>query len=87
MDNFYADAVKAHARHAVILYKAKIPQLERLTGLKFSPDGSNTATTVEDVQHYLTAIKAIAGQVAFISAKLLLTNTLRKQGHQKVHLE
>lgn len=87
MDNFYADAVKAHAKHAVVLYKAKIPQLERLSGLKFAPDGSNTAASVEDVQRYLTAIKAIGGQVAFISAKLLLTNTLRKQGHPKVHLE
>lgn len=87
MDTNYAEVVKAHAKHAVVLYKAKLPQLERLSGLQFSPDGSNTAKTAEDVQRYLTAVKAVGGQIAFISAKMLLTNTLRKLGLSRVHLE
>ena len=86
-ERVYAEAIKAHAKHALVLYKAKIPQLERLSGLHFEPDGSNTARTVEDIQHYLTAIKAVGGQVASISAKLLLANTLLKLGHPRVHLE
>ncbi|NKB82366.1 MAG: hypothetical protein GKS05_10860 [Nitrospirales bacterium] len=39
-ERVYAEAIKAHAKHAIVLYKAKIPQLERLSELTFEPDGS-----------------------------------------------
>ncbi len=86
MESTYADAVKEHARIAVQLYQTRVPELAQLSGLHVSADGSNTAGTAEDVRQYLDAIKTIGGPVAYISARLLLTNAINKRGLSPVAL-
>lgn len=80
MDSAYADALKEHARIAVRLYTAQLPELQRLSGLQFTEDGSNTAETPEDLKRYLLAIKAIGGPVAYLSARMVLMNAINKRG-------
>lgn len=76
----YGDAIKEHAKIAVQLYKARLPELEAQSGLKFCPDGTCTATTAQDVQRYLQAIQALAGQVGYISAKMIIRNAVHRLG-------
>jgi hypothetical protein len=76
----YRDAISEHARIALRLYKPRLGELEKLSGLRFSDDGSCLAATAPDVTRYLDAIKAIGGQVSYISAKMVIANALRKLG-------
>jgi hypothetical protein len=76
----YSDAVKAHAQNASKIYKEKWAEIERLAGLKILPDGTNTASTADDVQRYVKAIQAVAGLVGYTSAKMQVRNAILKLG-------
>ena len=76
----YSDAIKAHARNAVKIYKEKLAEIERLAGFKILPDGSNAASTAEDVQRYVTAIQSVGGLVGYTSAKMQVRNAILKLG-------
>ncbi len=82
----YSDAVKEHARNAVKIYKEKWAEIERLAGFKILPDGSNTASTSEDVQRYVKAIQSVGGFVGYTSAKMQVTNAILKMGLAPVPL-
>lgn len=82
----YADAIKEHAKIAVQIYKVRLGELETQSGLKFFSDGTSSASTAQDVQRYLQAIKAVGGQVSYISAKMVITNAIHKLGLPPVAL-
>jgi hypothetical protein len=82
----YADAIKEHAKIAVQIYKARLSELEAQSGLKFLSDGTCPASTGQDVQRYLDAIKALGGQVSYISAKMVIANAIHKLGLPPVAL-
>lgn len=81
----YSDAIKEHARNAAKIYKEKWAEIERLAGFKILPDGSNAASTSEDVQRYVTAIQSVGGFVGYTSAKMQVTNAILKLGLAPVH--
>lgn len=68
----YAEAVKAHARVAVQVYKQKLSEIEKLAGFKIFPNGGNGAKTGEDAKRYVRAIQTVCGPTAYVSAKLLI---------------
>lgn len=76
----YSDAVKEHAHNAVRIYKEKWAEVERLAGFKILPDGTNAASTADDVQRYVKAIQTVAGLVGYTSAKMQITNAIMKHG-------
>lgn len=76
----YGDAVKEHARNAARIYKEKWAEIERLAGFKILPDGTNTASTSDDVQRYIKAIESVGGFVGYTSAKMQITNAILKHG-------
>lgn len=82
----YNAAIKEHARLTAQIYKARLDEIQKLAGFTISADGSNTAATGEDVRRYLKAVQTVGGPVAFISAKLLVTNAIHKLGLRPVSL-
>ena len=81
----YSDAVKEHARNAVKIYKEKLAEIERLAGFKIQPDGSNTASTSEDVQRYVMAIQSVGGLVGYTSAKMQVRNAILRMSLPPEH--
>lgn len=82
----YSDAIKEHARNATQLYKDKWAEIEKLAGFKILPDGTNTASRPEDVQCYVKAIQSVVGNVAYVSAKMQITNAIHQLGLTPVSL-
>jgi hypothetical protein len=82
----YGDAIKEHARIAAQLYKSKLAEIEKLAGFAISPDGSNSASSRDDVKRYLLAIQSVGGMVGFTSAKMVVANAINKQGLPPVGL-
>ncbi len=76
----YGEAIMEHARIAARLYRARLPEIERLCGFAIAPDGSNAAASAEDVKRYLQAISTVGGTVSFNSAKMVVTNAIHKLG-------
>lgn len=76
----YGDVIKAHASRAVFLYKNRVEELERLSGLTFAGDGSNNGATKQDVTRYLKAVEAVGGTVAAVSARLLMRKVALEMG-------
>jgi hypothetical protein len=76
----YGDAIKEHARIAVQLYKSKLPEIEKIAGFAIAADGSNSASSGDDVKRYLQAIQSAGGMVGFTSAKLVVMNAINKLG-------
>ena len=75
----YAEVVKAHAQNFARLYTGKLGEIQSLSGISVSADGSNTASSPGDVARYVQAVKQIAGEVSYTSAKILLENAARKE--------
>lgn len=75
----YARIVQLHAESFAKIYGQKLPEVQSLAGIKINPDGSNTAASPADVNKYLQAVKKIAGDVVYNSAKIVLTNAARKE--------
>lgn len=75
----YAEVVRAHAQNFAKLYAAKLGEIQSLSGVSISPDGTNTASSPSDVAKYVQAIKQIAGEVSYTSAKILLENAAQKE--------
>jgi hypothetical protein len=82
----YGDAIKEHARIAVQIYKSKLAEIEKIAGFAISQDGSNSASSGDDVKRYLQAIQSVGGMVGATSAKLVVTNAINKQGLPPVAL-
>jgi carbon monoxide dehydrogenase subunit G len=74
----YAEVVKAHAQAFVKLYPAKLGELESLSGVRVTGDGSNNASTAADVVKYIQAVKEIGGDVAHTSARLTTRNAAQR---------
>ena len=75
----YAKIVQVHAESFAKIYSQKLAEVHALAGIKVNPDGSNTAASPSDVNNYLQAIKKIAGDVVYNSARIVLTNAARKE--------
>ena len=75
----YADIVKIHAESFVKIYAQKVTDLQSLSGIKVSANGANTASSPSDVMKYLEAIKQIAGDMIYNSAKIILKNAAQKE--------
>jgi carbon monoxide dehydrogenase subunit G len=75
----YAEVVRAHAQNFAKLYAAKLGEIQSLSGVSISADGTNTAASPADVAKYVRAVKQIAGEVSYTSAKILLENAARKE--------
>lgn len=76
----YSDVVKEHAKNAAKIYKEKLAEIERLAGFKILPDGTNTASTADDVQRYVMAIQSVGGLVGYTSAKMQIKHAILKLG-------
>lgn len=70
----YDEVIAAHAPRAKKLYATKWDELLTMSGLKINDDGSNNASSVNDVKKYLTAIEALCGNVGVTSARLAMKN-------------
>jgi hypothetical protein len=82
----YGDAIKEHARIAAQLYKNKLAEIEKIAGFAIAADGSNSASSGDDVKRYLQAIQTVGGLVGLTSAKMVVTNAINKQGLPPVGL-
>ncbi len=76
----YGDVIRAHASRAVLLYKNRVGDLERLSGLTLAGDGSNSGASKQDVVRYLKAVEAVGGTVAAVSARLLMKKVAMDMG-------
>ena len=74
----YAEVVKAHAQSFVKLYPAKLGELETLSGVRVTGDGTNNASSAADVVKYIMAVKEIGGDVAHTSARLTTRNAAQR---------
>jgi carbon monoxide dehydrogenase subunit G len=74
----YAEVVKAHAQSFVKLYPAKLGELETLSGVRVTGDGTNNASSAADVVKYVLAVKEIGGDVAHTSARLTTRNAAQR---------
>ncbi len=74
----YSDAVKEHALIVLELYKSKVSQIQSSSGLRIFTDGTILIRDSEDVKKYLSAIKTVCGPIPYVSAKLMITNAIRK---------
>lgn len=75
----YAEVVKAHAQNFAKTYPGKLAELQSLSGIRVSADGTNTASSLADVAKYVQAVKQIAGDVSYTSAKIALRNAAQKE--------
>ncbi len=76
----YEPVVRAHASKAVVLYRQRLAELERLAGFPIAPDGSNGARSKEDARRYLAALDQVAGSVAVVSARLVMRRAAMENG-------
>ena len=75
----YSELVQAHATQFSKLYPAKLAELQAAVGFGIKADGTNTATSPEDVVRYLDAVKRLAGDVAHTSARLTIRNLAQRE--------
>ena len=75
----YSQIVKTHAESFAKIYGHKLAEVESLAGIKIGPDGSNSASSPNDVMKYLGAIKQIAGDMIYNSAKIILKSAAQKE--------
>ncbi len=74
----YSDAVKEHALVVLDLYKNKVSQIQSVSGLRIFSDGTVLIHSPSDVKKYLSAIKTVCGSIPYVSAKLMISNAIRK---------
>lgn len=75
------EVLGAHLTFAARVYSPE--ELQRVAaeaGLELRLDGTNSATCYEDVARYLSAVRAVLGETAFVSAKLTAMNKARTLG-------
>jgi len=75
----YSKVVKAHAEVFVKFYGQRLAEVQSLSGVKISPDGTNNASSPGDVGKYLEAVKQIAGEMVYNSAKIILKGAAQKE--------
>jgi carbon monoxide dehydrogenase subunit G len=75
----YAQVVKAHAQNFAKTYPGKLAELQSLSGVNVSPDGTNTASSPAEVLKYIQAVKQLAGDVSYTSARLALRGAAQKE--------
>ncbi len=75
----YAEVVKAHAQNFAKIYPGHLAELQSLSGITIAPDGTNTASSPADVVKYVQAVKQIAGEVSYTSARLSMKNTAQRE--------
>lgn len=76
----WADVIRAHAKGAVTLYGERMREVERLAGIEIMPDGSNTATSRDQFNRYLQAVRERFGEIGYLSALFLTDGAKRKLG-------
>ncbi len=69
-----------HAVRAALLYKDRWAELERLCGFRIAADGTNGATSPQDVERYLKAVETVGGPVAVVSARLVIKKAAAEAG-------
>jgi carbon monoxide dehydrogenase subunit G len=74
----YAEVVKTHAQSFVKLYPAKLAELQTLSGVRVTDDGTNNAASAADVVKYIQAVREIGGEVAHTSARLTTRSAAQK---------
>lgn len=57
---------------------AKMERVARLAGLEIAADGTNTASSRQDADRYLAALKEVLGSLAVASARMAIMNRLRE---------
>jgi carbon monoxide dehydrogenase subunit G len=75
----YAEVVKAHAQAFAKIYPGKLEELESLAGIRVTTDGTNSASSASDVVRYVQAVRQIAGEVAYTSARLTTRGTAQRE--------
>lgn len=75
----YARVVKAHAEVFAKFYAQKLPELQSLSGIKVFPDGTNSAASPGDVVKYLDAVKQVAGEMIYNTARIILKNAAQHE--------
>jgi hypothetical protein len=75
----YAEVVKAHAQNFARIYPQQLAELQSLSGVRVAADGTNTASSPTDVVKYAQAVKQIAGDVSYTSARLALKNAAQRE--------
>lgn len=75
----YAEVVTVHAKNFAKIYPEKLAELQSLCGITISADGTNTASSPGDVVKYVRAVKQIAGEVSYTSARLSVKNAAQKE--------
>lgn len=77
----WGEVVRAHLSFAGRVYAPeKLQQVAAASGLSLAADGTNSATTYEDVARYMAAVQKVLGETAFVSAKLTAMNKARTLG-------
>lgn len=77
----WGEVVRAHLAFAGRVYGPE--DLQRVAvacGLSLAADGSNSASTYDDVARYMAAVQKVLGETAFVSAKLTAMNKARTLG-------
>ncbi len=75
----YAEVVKAHAQNFAKIYPGHLTELQSLSGITIAPDGTNTASSPADVVKYVQAVKQLAGEVSYTSARLSIKNAAQRE--------
>jgi uncharacterized protein len=75
----YADIVKVHAQAFLRSFGNTLPELQSLSGMQISADGSNSASSPADVLRYVDAVRRLGGEVAYTSAKLTIRNRAQQE--------
>jgi carbon monoxide dehydrogenase subunit G len=75
----YAEIVKTHAVGFLKAFAGKLEELNSLSGLRVTPDGSNSAASPADIMKYVEAVKQIGGGMAYTSARIILRGAAQKE--------
>jgi carbon monoxide dehydrogenase subunit G len=75
----YSQIVKTHAESFAKIYGNKLAEIESISGVKVRPDGTNSASSPHDVLKYLEAVKQIAGDMIYNSAKIIVKSAAQKE--------
>ncbi|MDA8065895.1 MAG: hypothetical protein M0031_10420 [Thermaerobacter sp.] len=76
----YQEVVRVHAAKAMLLYRDQLDRLLEGSGLLIGAGGRNSASSKEDVRHYLSAVEQVGGHVAAAAARLMMKRVARELG-------
>ena len=75
----YAELVKAHASQFAKVFAEKLSELQTAAGIRVAADGTNSASSPADVGRYVEAVRKVAGEVPYTSAKLTIRNLAQRE--------